>query len=243
MVEEKEGREGVYAETAPAAAERLKLEGAHTADGSAEMWATVRCGLRGWSRGEESSGMWGGLALRGWQVNEPPLPVFWCSNRWFASCGAACLIAPLWFLQPLLSDALLSGDTGERERAREEERERERERGVGGVGGVSARRALTLIHFHIYTPHVCMSRRRGRRRGKSLVKEWICAQRRASFFFFFSQSQSLVLTAEGNLPAPHPAPRTPERNMKPHSPAAHQVLSQTHTQAESWCVGEKMHET
>lgn len=37
MVEEKEGREGVYAETAPAAAERLKLEGAHTADGSAEM--------------------------------------------------------------------------------------------------------------------------------------------------------------------------------------------------------------
>lgn len=36
MVEEKGGR-GVYAETAPAAAERLKLEGAHTADGSAEM--------------------------------------------------------------------------------------------------------------------------------------------------------------------------------------------------------------
>ena len=134
-----EGREGVYAETAPAAAaaaKRLKLEGAHTADGSAEMWATVRCRLRGWSRGEESSGMWGGLALRGWQVNEPPLPVFWCSNRWFASCGAACLIAPLWFLQPLLSDALLSGDTG-RERAREEERERERERGESVPGELS----------------------------------------------------------------------------------------------------------
>lgn len=48
-------------------------------------------------------------------------PRFWCSNRWFASCGAACLIAPLWFLQPLLSDALLSRDT---EREREEERER-----------------------------------------------------------------------------------------------------------------------
>lgn len=137
----------------------------------------------------------------------------------------------LVFTAAPLRRAALRGH-GERERAREEERERERE-GGGGVGGVSARRALTLIHFHIYTPHVCMSRRRGRRRGKSLVKEWICAQRRASFFFFFSQSQSLVLTAEGNLPAPHPAPRTPERNMKPHSPAAHQVLSQTHTQAES----------
>ena len=130
----------------------------------------------------------------------------------------------LVFTAAPLRRAALRGH-GERESERGRERARERE------GGVSARRALTLIHFHIYTPHVCMSRRRGRRR-KSLVKEWICAQRRASFFFFFfcpAQSQSLVLTPEGNLPAPHPALRTPGRNMKPHSPAAHQVLSQTHT--------------
>lgn len=166
MVEEKEGREGVYAETAPAAAERLKLEGAHTADGSAEMWATVRCGLRGWSRGEESSGMWGGLALRGWQVNEPPLPVFWCSNRWFASCGAACLIAPLWFLQPLLSDALLSGDTGERERAREEERERERE---GGGGGGSQCQESSHTHSFSYLHATCLhvKKKRKKKRKKS----------------------------------------------------------------------------
>ena len=126
---------------------------------------------------------------------------------------------------------------GHGERERERKREREEERG----GGVSARRALTLIHFHIYTPHVCMSGRRRRRRRESLVKEWICAQRRASFFFFFVlRTESQPCFNSGGQPA-SPAPRTPLpahlSGIWNRTAPLHIRCSHRHTQAESWCVG------
>lgn len=87
-------------------------------------------------------------ALGGWQVNEPPLPV--CDAQIDDLPAVAQLVSlPHFGFYSLSSPTRCSP-------GREGEEEGERERG----GEAGARRAFTLIHFHIYTPHVCMSKKK-----------------------------------------------------------------------------------
>lgn len=138
----------------------------------------------------------------------------------------------LVFTAAPLRRAALRGHGGERESERGRERAREREGGGGGGGSQCQESSHTHSFSYLHATCLHVKKKRKKKRKKSGKRVDLRAAA-CVFFFFLFFSQSLVLTAEGNLPAPHPAPRTPERNMKPHSPAAHQVLSQTHTQAES----------
>lgn len=140
-------------------------------------------------------------ALRGWQVNEPPLPV--CDAQIDDLPAVAQLVSlPHFGFYSLSSPTRCSpGREGEEE----------------GERGAGARRAFTLIHFHIYTPHVCMSKRRRwkkKSRVNSRLRAAACVELRVDSTRVVSSSEGLRASA---------APRTPEPpNIKAHwEPSRH----------------------